>query len=68
MKVYKAEYQWSGGMGAWEHSWHVVVANTETEALGLAMNEVPYSKAEDWEISEINVLDPGVTYIAERFS
>jgi len=68
MKVFIAEYGWSGSCGAYEDINAVVVAETASVALGLALTTYNHTAACDWRISEVQTESPGVIHISERSS
>lgn len=45
LKVYSAKCTISYGMGGYEDHYYVIIANSETEALGIALEQVEYSTA-----------------------
>lgn len=61
MKVFHASYYWSGGYGAWDEYHLVVFATNEAEALGLALQARPESKATEWVIEEMLPTEAGDT-------
>ncbi len=53
MKVYIAEYGWSGKYGAYRDIYVVVVSETSSSALGRVLMDYPDTSASDWDIREI---------------
>lgn len=68
LKVYTASYSATYGYGAFDDYEYVIVANTESEALGFALEAEPSSVAKYWNIAELNTSEPGATWIYERSS
>lgn len=66
MKVWRAEYYWGGGYGAYQSYYAVVVAETKSVALGLVLEEYADTDAEGWELSEIDTTAAEVHYITEK--
>lgn len=66
MKVFRASYSWSGRYGAFEDSEYIVVANTENEALGMALEVKPCSGGQNWDIIEIDTTKECIHFITER--
>lgn len=66
--VFTASYAYHAGYGAYDEKEYVVVATTEAEALGFALESSPDTKAEHWTIERINTNTPGATYITGRCS
>jgi hypothetical protein len=54
MKIYIASYYRSYGLGAYDEYEYVIFANTEQEALGLALEAQPLTRTVGWEITEID--------------
>lgn len=65
MKLYNASMNKSFGYGAFENLELVVIANFESEALGLALDHHKQSKAEDWTLIEIDTSRIGTHYISD---
>jgi len=66
MNLYHAEYYKSYGYGAFEEYNYIIVANTEGEALGLALQEQDNTTVESWCITEIDSHNVNATLIHER--
>ena len=54
MKTFLAEYNWHGRYGVYDGRWLVVIAETTSAALGLALEAEPDTEGRDWTITEIN--------------
>ena len=68
LATYLAHYYWHGNYGAYEEKYYVVTANTINEAMGLALEAEPDTKAAHWSITLLDVTKAGATYINERGS
>lgn len=68
ISVYKAEYHRQFGRGAREEHHYVIIANTESEALGVALSQVEGSRVRDWEINEVDTSVVHADYITGRSS
>ena len=66
MKIWKAFYHWSGGYGAYQCYYAVVVAETEQVALGLVLEEYSDTPAKGWSLSEIDSSIAAVHYITDK--
>ena len=53
MSCYKAECRQYGACGWYQDYDYVIFANTEAEALGLALDAQPDTSAADWELEEL---------------
>ncbi len=65
MKVFRASLRQSWRFGGFLDEEYIIVANIESEALGLAMEANQSSNSKDWEIEEI---DTTVTNVTETYS
>ena len=61
LKVFSASYYETGPWGYWKDGDAVVVANTETEALGMLLQEDSDTKANYWSLEEIDTNKAGVS-------
>ena len=66
--VFTASYEWRGGFGGYDERDYVVVANTESEALGFVLEAAPDTTAKHWRISRLDTKEPGATYLNGRSS
>lgn len=66
MKVYNASYSETWGYGGFQEYEFIIIANTESEALGLALDSEAGGKAEHWNIEEINTKEPFAHQVSER--
>ena len=64
LKVFKCEYNWIGNYGNYQEANYIIVANNETEALGIALEQIPTSKKKDWEIEEIDTSFVGAHWVS----
>lgn len=64
LKVFKCEHSWTGGYGNYDRDSYIIVANNETEALGIALEQIPTSKKKDWEIEEIDISSIGAHWVS----
>lgn len=67
MKVFKAEYDETWRYGGYEEITLIIVANSESEALGFALEAYP-KKGNLWSIDEVETTKPSVEVILERSS
>lgn len=63
MNVYIAVYYREFKFGGYEKIHSVVVANTTSEALGLALEDEPGTLAAHWKIEKINSTEPNCTML-----
>ncbi len=68
MNIYQASYFMQYGHGAYDEYEYVVVANTESEALGLALEAEHSTKGEGWSITELGSSIPTAHYMSSRSS
>lgn len=54
MKTFIAEYNRTGSYGFYDERWLVVIAETSSVAMGLALEKEPDTEGRDWTIREIN--------------
>jgi hypothetical protein len=54
MKTFLAEYSWHGSYGAYDDRWLVVIAETASVAMGLALEAESDTEGQYWTITEIN--------------
>ena len=66
MKVFKADYDWRGGHGAFETKQYVIIAETKATALGLILEEEDTTYSDQWTIEEINTSYAGTHYVSSR--
>lgn len=66
MNIYHASYYMSYGYGAFDEYECLIVANTEAEALGFALEAEPNTKAAGWSITEIDISVAGSHYLSSR--
>jgi hypothetical protein len=59
-----ASYGWAGAYGAYEERVYVIVANTQTEALSMALEQVPNSRVGHWEVELIETTAPHVKLLS----
>ena len=59
MNAYKAFYYKDWGWCAYDEEECIIIANTEQEALGFALQEYPDSIAEYWNLTLIDMTKPG---------
>ena len=64
MKTFLAEYNWNGAYGAFEYKDVVVIAESESAALGLVLMSYEDTQAENWTFKEINTKIEGVYYVS----
>jgi len=64
MKVFNASYSSQLKYGGYENKEFVIVATSESVALGLALHELPKSEKEDWSLTEIPLDDEGVHFVS----
>lgn len=55
LKVYTASYYETYGYGAYDDIECIVIANTESEALGFLITDHPETEAEKWGIVEVDM-------------
>ena len=63
MKVWVGEYFETGAWGYLEHKWAVVVAETESVALGLLLERYESTFAVFWSIAELDTTKQSVVRI-----
>ena len=68
MRFWLANYDWSGGYGAYEEKRYVVVAETKEVALGLVLEAEPETTAPLWDITEISNEKAEAHYVSSRCS
>jgi len=68
MKVYTLSYSINWKFGGYESYEYIVIANTKSEALGLALEAKKDTKAKHWEITEIPTDVVAATYITSDHS
>ncbi len=68
MNVYRGSYSNRWRYGGFHDREVIVVANTESEALGLVLEDYPDSKAECWSVDLIDTSYPSVMETYERSS
>lgn len=68
LALFHAEYYWSGGRGGYDEKHYVIIANTEIEALGLALEAEPKTVADNWSITKVDTDTSGAIFISERGS
>jgi len=64
MKVFNASYDDHWSYGGYENKEFVIVATTESVALGLTLHEVPKSEKANWTLTEIPLDNEGVHFIS----
>ena len=67
-RVWHAAYDWQGGWGAYEEKAAVVVAETQSAALGWVLMDYPETQGCYWTITEIDTAKAGTTHISSRCS
>lgn len=65
MNIYHGTYRYYGSYQYYKFHDAVVIATTESEALGLLLMQYPRTKAQDWHIYEIEYTI-GVTEISSQ--
>lgn len=55
LKVFEASYYKSFGYGAYDEGKGIVVANTESEALGVCLQGNPETDPDGWDFDEVDV-------------
>ena len=68
MKVYNASYRETWRYGGFQEYEFIIIANTESEALGLALESSAGGKSNHWTIEEINTDKTFAYQISERSS
>ena len=66
MNVYTCNYHWYGGRGAYEDIYTLVIAETESVALGLVLEKYTHTMAKDWTVLEIDTSIRDVYEISQR--
>ena len=66
MNTYQASYRETWNYGGFQDNEYIVIANTEAEALGLALESESGSKKENWEITEIDTTRAHATETYDR--
>ena len=66
-KVWHCTHDWRGGWGAYEENECVVIAETKSKAIGMALMAYPETNPQDWSATEIP-LEEGVHHISSRSS
>lgn len=68
LTVFWGSYYYSGGYGFYDSADLIITANTESEALGVALSERPESKAEFWSFEKIDCTNVAATLISASSS
>lgn len=68
LRVWQCSYSWSGGWGAFQDYEVVVVAEIESKAIGMAVQEFKETDPKLWKAFEIPTDKEGVHFISERSS
>ena len=63
MKTFIGKYRWYGSYGAYASFDYIVVANTESEALGLLLETEPKTTADDWNLEEVDTTEAGTIFV-----
>lgn len=66
MNVYNCYYYKAYGYGAYEEYDAIIVANSESEALGFALTEFPTTIGAQWQVEKIDTASPGVKNATDR--
>lgn len=67
-KIWRCCYRWSGGRGGFQDYDCVVIAETESKAIGMALMEYSDTKPDCWKAYEIESTFESVTPISESSS
>lgn len=62
LRIFGAAYEWRAYGGS-ETAHFVVAANSESEALGVALSCIANSRASDWNLIEIDPAETGAWYL-----
>ena len=65
-KVYAASYYRSFNYGAYDEYEYVIIASSESEALGYALQYEAKTEADFWSFEEVDVQHCGAHYISSR--
>ncbi len=68
LSAWHASYSWHGSWGAFQDYEAVVIAETQSAALGWVLMEYPDTRGEDWTFTPIALDSAGVTQISSRSS
>ncbi len=68
MNVYRGSYSETWNYGGFQDYEVIVVANTESEALGMVLEEISDSRSDNWYIDQIDTSTPRVMQTSERSS
>ncbi len=68
LKAWHASYSWRGGWGAFQEYEAVVIAETQSAALGWVLMTYPDTRGENWTFAPIGLDEAGVTMISQASS
>lgn len=66
MKTFHATFDKSYGWGTWDEVECIIIANIESEALGMALTKYSDTVADGWTFEEIDTTTPAVHTISKR--
>lgn len=68
MNTYHCSYSWTGGWGAFQEYDAIVIAETESVALGLLLEAYSDTSACDWSIEKVDTNHNTVVHVNSRCS